>query len=129
MGRPSLKRRVGDTTSERSALRVPAQDGAPARLNPAGQFPSNRIAAEDEPLNCRGIGGRRHRRAARRRDNDAVRSGFCQGVARDSVLSFGRSVRCGTARTPEPLASVGAVVDGRRRRCTYGRSRAAGPRC
>ena len=73
--------------SERSTLRVPAQDGAPGPAEPAGQFPSNRIAAEDEPLNCRSIGGQRHRRASRRRDNDAVRSGFCQGVVRDSVLA------------------------------------------
>jgi hypothetical protein len=42
----------------------------------------------------------------------AVRSGFCLGVARDSVLSFGSSVRCGRRRYAEPLDSVGALVSG-----------------
>ena len=43
----------------------------------------------------------------------AVRSGFCQGVARDSVLSFGSSVRCGHRPYTEPLDSLGALANGR----------------
>ena len=46
------KRRVGDTRQR--ALSAPsARPGRRAdRAEPAGQFPSNRIATEDEPLNC-----------------------------------------------------------------------------
>jgi hypothetical protein len=42
-------------------------------------------------------------------------AGFCQGIARDSVLSTS-SVRRATARIPEPLDSVGGPANGRRRR-------------
>ena len=52
----------------------------------------------------------------------AVRSDFCQGIARDSVLSFGSSVRCGLCRMPEALDSVGASANGRRRRAPTGES-------
>ena len=41
-----------------------------------------------------------------------VRSGFCQGVARDSVLSFGSSVWCGHRPYTEPLDSLGALANG-----------------
>ena len=43
-------------------------------------------------------------------------SGFCQGVAGDSGLSFGGSVRCGHDPYAEPLGSDGALANGRRRR-------------
>jgi hypothetical protein len=46
---------------------------------------------------------------------NAVRSGFREGVARDSVLSFGSSVRCDQRPYAEPLDSDGALANGRRR--------------
>ena len=84
----ALQRRVGDTPQR--ALSAPsARPGRRAGLaEPAGQFPSNRIAAEDEPLNCRGIGGWRHRRAARRRDNDADMGGLRCRASRRSGASL-----------------------------------------
>ena len=45
-----------------------------------------------------------------------VRSGFCQGVARDSVLSFASSVRCGHRPYTESFDSLGALANGSRRR-------------
>jgi hypothetical protein len=57
-----------------------------------------------------------------------VRSGFCQGVARDSVLWFDGSVRSRHRSYVEPLDSVGALANEEATPCTYRRWCAAGPR-
>ena len=121
---PSPYRRVGDTRQR--ALSAPsARPGRRAGpAEPAGQLPSNRIAAEDEPLNCRGIGGRRHRRASRRRDNDAVRGGCFAVIERRSGAAFGPVLRRWSTQSREAVNDLrpahGALVDDPERSRVHG---------
>jgi hypothetical protein len=56
-----------------------------------------------------------------------IRAGVAGAVARDSVLSFGGSVRCGHGPYAEPLGSDDTLANGRRRRAPTARSRGASP--